>query len=240
MLAYIQSNYDVFEKDLVRSDLEPVTRASLLAQHGRCEERVTEEYYGDMNTIIIFAVMESVKFLILKIHEDGSECAGSDDASGVRHVLIFDSKVPHWLATAYRGARTDTVHVPDPEPLFFANPFCESTGFLDSSSQTEDIRYHSKRDVLCMFHTVEQLYQFIMAELYTDWRRADEILAAVKPAEAVTLGKQVRIQAVDTCTGEVYTVRSGMLMTRPNGGVRLLEPCLKHSSPQVLRQRSTS
>lgn len=45
MLAYIQSNYDVFEKDLVRSDLEPVTRASLLAQYGRCEERVTEEHY---------------------------------------------------------------------------------------------------------------------------------------------------------------------------------------------------
>ena len=205
MCAYIQSNYDVFQKDLVRSIDDPVNRESLLAQHGRVAERVTEEFYGDMNTIIIFAAMESIKFLVLKIHEGCSECVGRDDASGVRHVLIFDSKVPHYLATA---ARTDAEPVLDPEPLFFANPFCDSTGFLDSFSETENLRYHNKRDVLCVFHTVEQLYQFIMAELYTDWRRADEILAAEKPAEAVSLGKRIRIQAVDTCTGEVYTVRN--------------------------------
>jgi ribA/ribD-fused uncharacterized protein len=205
MCAYIQSNYDVFQEKLVRSIDDPVDRESLLAQHGRIAERVTAEFYGDMNTIIIFAAMESIKFLVLKIQEGCSECVGRDDASGVRHVLIFDSKIPHYLATA---ARTDAVQVLDPEPLFFANPFCDSTGFLDSFSETENLRYHNKRDVLCVFHTVEQLYQFIMAELYTDWRRADEILAAEKPAEAVSLGKRIRIQAVDTCTGEVYTVRN--------------------------------
>ena len=172
MCAYIQSNYPLFERNLVQSDNEPVTKASLLAQHGECKERVNAEHYGDVNIVIIFAAMESVKFLILKIHEDSSECAGNDDAESARHVLIFDSTVPHWLVTAARCDRPETVHVPDPEPLFFANPFCEATGFLDSFSQTdEDIRYHSKRDVLCMFSTVERLYQFIMAESYTDWRR---------------------------------------------------------------------
>jgi len=158
MCAYIENHYSVFEKDLVRSAADPVTKESLLLQHGCYKERVGKEYYGDVNTVTIFAAMECIRFLILKIHENSSECIGDDELKGERYVLVFDSRVPHWLATADRSARPETMHVPDPEPLYFSNPFCESTGFLDSFSQAADgadIRYMSKRDVLCMFRSVE-------------------------------------------------------------------------------------
>ena len=45
-----------------------------------------------------------------------------------------------------------------------------------------------------------------MAESYTDWGRADEILAAAEPAEVSRLGKQVRILAIDYITSKVYTL----------------------------------
>ena len=97
---------------------------------------------------------------------DSSECIGDDEVSGVRDVLIFDSMVPHWFSTADRSVRPETMHVPDPdrEPLCFADPYCELNGFLDSFSQSKDgaeIRYQSKRDVLCMFRSVGQVYQLM-------------------------------------------------------------------------------
>ena len=207
--AYIQTDYADFEKDLVRSGPDPVSSDSLIRQHECCSARVGKEHHGDFNTIVMFAAMKRVKFLAIKIHEDSSECAGDNEViSCVRYVLIFDSKVPHGLATADRSVISEIMHVPDPEPLYFANPYCELSVLLDSFSQSKDgaeIRYQSKRNVLSMFHPVEQLRQFIMAESYTDWERADEILAADKPVEASRLREQVRIRTMNCITGEVFT-----------------------------------
>ena len=209
--AYIQIHYSIFEKDLVQSAFDPVTKESLLAQHGFYKERVGKEHYGDINTVTIFVATECIRLLMLNVHENSSERVGDDKLKGQRYVFILDSKVPRWLATTDRSARPETMHLPDVESLYFVNPFCELTGFLDSFSiagDGADIRYMSKRDVLCMFRSVEQLYQFIMAESYTYWGRADEILAAVKPSEAARLGKQVRIFKVDCITSKVSTSRN--------------------------------
>ena len=209
MCVYSES-IQYFEINLVPSASDLVTKESLLAQHGFYKERVGKKHYGDINTVTTLVAMECIRFLILKIHENSSECVGDDKLKGQRYVLIFDSKVPHWLATADRSARPETMHLPDPEPFYFANPFCELTGFLDSFSIAEDgteIRYMSKRDALRMVCSVEQLYQFIMAESYADWGRADEILANGKPSEAARLGKLVRIFKVDRITGKVSTSR---------------------------------
>ena len=120
MCAYIQNHYDVFAKDLVQSSLDPVSKESLIAQHGCCKERAGKEHYGDINTVLISVaiLMECTNFLIMKIHEDSSDskCAGDDEFDGECYVLIFDSKVPHWLATATRSARPETMNVPDPDP----------------------------------------------------------------------------------------------------------------------------
>ena len=46
-----------------------------------------------------------------------------------------------------------------------------------------------------------------MAESYTDWERADEILAVDKPADASRLGEKVRIRTMNCITSEVLTSR---------------------------------
>ena len=68
-------------------------------------------------------------------------------------------------------------------------------------------RHQSKRDFLCLFNSVEQLYTFLLAELSNDWDRTDEILKSASLFEAVRLGKTIRVRQVNGCTGEVSTVR---------------------------------
>ena len=58
-----------------------------------------------------------------------------------------------------------------------------------------------------LFNSVEQLYTFMMAELFNDWERADEILKSDSPFDAVKLSKTVRVRAIDGFTGEVSTIR---------------------------------
>ena len=54
MCAYIQNHYIVFEKDLVQSASDSVTKESLLAQRGLYTERVGEGQYDDINTFTFF------------------------------------------------------------------------------------------------------------------------------------------------------------------------------------------
>ena len=82
MCAYIQNRYSIFEKDLIQSASDPVTKESLLAQHGFYKERVGKGHYDDINTVMMFAAMECMRFLILKIHENSSECVGDDELKG--------------------------------------------------------------------------------------------------------------------------------------------------------------
>ena len=205
--SFIQNDFD--EAKAPWSDLpSPASKEYLIKQHHFCKERVGEEHHGDENTIHIFAFLQRLKFLVLMVHELSHETFGGDKLAvgdDVRHFLIFDSKIKHWSATV-QGAFSKNTDV-----IYFSNPHCNDYGFLDAFSVVPDqcrIRYQSKRrDFLGLFNSVEQLYSFMMAELFSDWDRADEILKSDSPFEAANLCKTVRIYSIDAVTGEVSTAR---------------------------------
>ena len=162
------------------------------------------------NTVHIFAALQNLKFLVLKVHEGSHQTFGEDRLDGARYFLIFDhdSRIKHWSATM-QGVFSRRADV-----IYFSNPHCEEYGFLDTFSMVPDscrIRYQTKRDFLGLFNSVEQLYShvysFMMAELFNDWDRADEILSSDSPFDAAKLCKTVRIYNIDGITGEVSTSR---------------------------------
>ena len=200
---YIENNFDISQKPW--SDLPfKASKAELIHQHSLCQERVSEEYYGDDNTIHIFSAMENLKFLVLKIHEGSHQAFGEDKVTGARYFLVFDSSIKHWSATV-QGTFHDKVN-----PVYFSNPNCEQYGFLDSfavAPTSGHFRYTSKQHFMGLFSSIEQLFNFIMAEHFTDWDRAAEILKADSPFDAERLGKIIRIRSLNGMTGEVTTIR---------------------------------
>ena len=64
-----------------------------------------------------------------------------------------------------------------------------------------------KKRLLGLFSSVEQLYSFMMAELFNDWARADEVLKSKSPFDAARLAKIIRIYDINGVTGEVSTAR---------------------------------
>ena len=205
--SFIQNDFD--ETKTPWSDLPfAASKEDLVKQHHFCRERVGEEYHGDENTVHIFAALQKVKFLVLMAHKGAHQTFGEDKLDvddDVRHLLIFDSEIKHWSATV-QGVFSKVDDV-----IYFSNPHCDDYGFLDAFSVVSDqcrIRYQSKkRDFLGLFNSVEQLYSFMMAELFNDWDRADEILKSDSPFEAAKLCKTVRIYSIDGVTGEVSTAR---------------------------------
>ena len=202
MTSFIHSEFD--DTKVPWSNLPfKSSKEELIHQHHNCNVRVGEEHHGDDNTVHIFAAMHNTKFLALKVHEESHQAYGEDKLAGPRYFLIFDSTIKHWSATV-KGCFTHRANV-----IYFSNPY-EEYGFLDSFSVVPDtcrIRYQSKRDFLGLFSTVEQLYSFMMAELFNDWARADEILKSKSPFDAVKLAKTIRIFDINGVTGEVSTAR---------------------------------
>ena len=149
----------------------------------------------------IFAALQKVKFLVLMAHKGAHQTFGEDKLDvddDVRHLLIFDSEIKHWSATV-QGVFSKIDDV-----IYFSNPHCDDYGFLDAFSVVSDqcrIRYQSKkRDFLGLFNSVEQLYSFMMAELFNDWGRADEILKSSSPFDATTLCETIRLYNIDGVT----------------------------------------
>ena len=95
MTAYLQSHFDISKKPWSGLPFK-ASKEALIHQHHLCQEHVSAEHHGDDNTLHIFAVMENLKFLVLKVHEGTRQAFGWDGVEKDKHFLIFNSLIKHY------------------------------------------------------------------------------------------------------------------------------------------------